>query len=498
MNKRVMNLVNFVRGCEPRYPKDLYTPVVKQMEVNAKYGFDNTFLLQYDAMQREDFRALFLEKRDEKMELGIWLEMCRELTEKVGIPWRGRPGFDWDWYVDPGFLMAYEPKEREVLIDEVFRRFREIFGEYPAVVGSWLLDAYSMNYMCEKYEIKAFCVCREQHAVDAYTLWGGYYNGGYYAAKTNMLCPAQREGNAIEAPVFRMLGIDPIYSYEKHSGSTGCCTLEPTWESGHTPSTVDWYFKTYYENPCLSHSEVTTGQENSFGWECFGEGYMIQAEKIAALRDRGVLTVEKLGDTGVAFKKAFSASEPVAICATEDWHGEGHKSVWYNCINYRANLFVEEGRLFFRDIQMFDDRFAEKYLTRPAGTWDATYENLPIVDGYLWKADDKRCALDLPDGVAMGKITEEGKDLVVALEGTENGYVRFTDTEIEIVGVEKLCYQLGTPGDMNTIALAGNRLSYTHRGFAYHMDIVGGIFAVDGGYEFTAENGKIVLRFIKN
>ena len=99
---------------------------------------------------------------------------------------------------------------------------------------------------------------------------------------------------------------------------------------------------------------------------------MIQAEKIAALRDRGVLTVEKLGDTGVAFKKAFSASEPVAICATEDWHGEGHKSVWYNCINYRANLFVEGERLFFRDIQMFDDRFAEKYLTRPAGTWDAT------------------------------------------------------------------------------------------------------------------------------
>ena len=117
MNKRVMNLVNFVRGCEPRYPKDLYTPVVKQMEVNAQYGFDNTFLLQYDAMQREDFRALFLEKRDEKMELGIWLEMCRELTEKVGIPWRGRPGYDWDWYVDPGFLMAYEPKEREALID---------------------------------------------------------------------------------------------------------------------------------------------------------------------------------------------------------------------------------------------------------------------------------------------------------------------------------------------------------------------------------------------
>lgn len=495
MNKRVMNLVNFVRGCEPRYPKDLYTPVVRQMEVNAKYGFDNTFLLQYDAMQREDFRALFLEKRDEKTELGVWFEMCRELTEKVGIPWRGRPGYDWDWYVDPGFLMAYEPKEREMLIDEVFRRFREIFGEYPAVVGSWLLDAYSMNYMCEHYSIKAFCVCREQHAVDAYTLWGGYYNGGYYAAKSNMLCPAQRDGNAIEAPIFRMLGIDPIYSYEKHSGSTGCCTLEPTWESGHTASTVDWYLRTYYENPCLSHSEVTTGQENSFGWECFGEGYMMQAEKIAALRDKGVLTVEKLGDTGEAFKKEFSCSEPAAICATEDWHGEGHKSVWYNCINYRTNLFVEEGRLFFRDVQMFDDRFAEKYLTRPAGTWDATYENLPIVDGYLWKGKDRRCALDFPEGVAMGKITEDGKDLVVALDGTAGGAVRFSEKRIEITGVEALIFSMGSP--KAKIELCGDRLTYTYRDFTYHLDIAGGIAASDAGFVLTPENGKILLIFVK-
>ena len=60
-----MNLVNFVRGCEPRCEMDLYTPVKKQMEVNERFGFENTFLLQYDAMQREDIRTLFLENRNE-------------------------------------------------------------------------------------------------------------------------------------------------------------------------------------------------------------------------------------------------------------------------------------------------------------------------------------------------------------------------------------------------------------------------------------------------
>ena len=49
-----MNLVtimNFVRGVEPRNPNlDLLEPVVNQIALNKAYGFDNTFLLQYDAL----------------------------------------------------------------------------------------------------------------------------------------------------------------------------------------------------------------------------------------------------------------------------------------------------------------------------------------------------------------------------------------------------------------------------------------------------------------
>ena len=84
----------------------------------------------------------------------------------------------------------------------------------------------------------AFCICREQLAVDAYTLWGGYYSGGYYPSKNNMLCPAQNDENRIATPVFRMLGIDPIYGYdenkdsENHPRLNGCFTMEPYWDCG--------------------------------------------------------------------------------------------------------------------------------------------------------------------------------------------------------------------------------------------------------------------------
>ena len=47
MKKRVMNLVNFVRGCEPRQPwQDLYTPIKEEIAINKSYGFDHTAVIR--------------------------------------------------------------------------------------------------------------------------------------------------------------------------------------------------------------------------------------------------------------------------------------------------------------------------------------------------------------------------------------------------------------------------------------------------------------------
>ncbi len=94
--------------------------------------------------------------------------MAKCLTEKIGIKWRGRE--DWDWYVDPGFLPVYTQEERRLLIDEIMRKYKEIFGCLPRSVGSWVIDAYSMEYMQKKHDVQAFGICREEYGVDAYTL----------------------------------------------------------------------------------------------------------------------------------------------------------------------------------------------------------------------------------------------------------------------------------------------------------------------------------------
>lgn len=481
MNKRIMNIVNFVRGCEPRKEMDLLTPVKNEIEIDHQYHIPHTFLLQYDAMLREDFQHLFQEEqKSPDTELGVWFEACRALIEGLGMQWNGRPGYDWDWYVNPGFLEAYTPTQRESIIDEVFRKFKALFGAYPRVVGSWLLDAHSMRYMSEKYEIDAFCICREQFAVDAYTLWGGYYSGGYYPSKNNMLSPAQSEELQINTPVFRMLGIDPIYGYDQNYRELpfkGCCTLEPGWKFGQDPKIVDWYLETYYKTPCLSHAQMTTGQENSFGWKMIGPGYPLQIEKLAQMRDRGEVVIEPLGTTGKAYKEAFSSTPASALVAKTDWLESGIQSYWYNSKNYRANLFLDGDKLFFRDLTKFDDRYCERYLQDVCTENDAVYDNLPLLDFRLWSRENAPSLLAIEGSVKDLQVTEENETTLavsILFADGNTGRILLSEEGIRALGCT-LSYRFGTPTDGTTAERTDEGFSYIHNGFTYraafHADL---------------------------
>ena len=86
----VMNIVNFVRGNEPRYPDiDLVEPLREEIALNTKYHLPNTILLQYDALLRDDIVQTAKGAEQDKTEYGIWLEMCRQLVEKVVMEFEG-------------------------------------------------------------------------------------------------------------------------------------------------------------------------------------------------------------------------------------------------------------------------------------------------------------------------------------------------------------------------------------------------------------------------
>ncbi len=503
MIHRTVNIINFVRGCEPRDETvDLYTPVVEEIRLNKKYGYRNTFLLQYDAMRRTDMKELFLREKDDAMEIGIWMEMGRELVEKAGITWRGREGYDWDWYADPDLLPAYTIEERKVLIDETMREFKEIFGAYPKSAGSWVLDTWSMEYMTRQYGLEAFAVCREQYAVDAYTLWGGYYAQGYYPSHRNMLCPAENKTDT--APVFRMLGIDPIYGYdpERYPMETaGCTTIEPAWENAADEKQIDWYYRTYFDNECLNFSYIQLGQENSFGWGRIKKGLEKQLEMLWPYAESGKVHVETLSETGQWFKNNFEITPAAALVADTDRNHNELQSLWYSCRKYRANIVKEKHRVFFRDIFLFNERYEDPYVETPCKEWNIIYDNLPVVDGLLWNSNEIKSELtfDLP----VETMEVEKKDENTLSIHLRNGGVCIAEIilseEAIVIWTRRLqdktphlIFSRGT-NHQTEYFVHENGLTFTHNGFSYSLPIDGVLEQMERGYSIYPQNDMIVL-----
>ena len=378
---KIVNLINFVRACEPRDPsRDLLGAARWTLNACREAELPVTELLQYDALLDERYVSMIAE-RDGMEEAGLWLEIVKPLTDACGVPWHGREGFAWDWHADPAFLIAYTEEQKKRLIDESMALFRKRFGHAARVVGAWLLDSASMAYLADAYHVQAFCVCREQWGTDGYTLWGGYYGGGYYPSRSNMFMPATTPGMQIGAPVFRMLSADPIHCYEeKADGRSELCTLEPGYGCGQSERWVDWYFRTL-QAPCdLGFTYAQTGQENSFPLDWVQKGLPMQLQRLRALRDEGRLVMLTLGETGRRFRERFARTPATAICALDDWSDEGKQALWYSAPTYRAGLYCDGERVWLRDWQLFDERLRDPYLTNPCRQTWARYEALPLFD----------------------------------------------------------------------------------------------------------------------
>lgn len=356
---RIVNIINFVRQTEPRpvniSDEDLFLTTLRQVELLEKHRLRGTFLLQYDALLNPRYQELMRRALKEGSEVGSWWEITQPHVEAAGMTWRG--AYPWDWHANVGFSTGYTPEEREKLVDVYMAEFKKIFGAYPTAVGSWFIDAHTLQYMADRYRIVASCNCRDQVGTDGYTLWGGYWNQAYYPSRKNAYMPAQTPQEQIGVPVFRMLGSDPINQYDSGLGlpAQGVETLEPAYtEGGGNPVWIDWFFDMLTDGPCLAFQYAQVGQENSFTWPRMRRGLEYQVAVADSLSRAGALTVQTLSESGRWFKERFAETPATCIVAMKDSKPAGRKTVWYDSRFYRANVVWEDSTLRFRDIHLFD------------------------------------------------------------------------------------------------------------------------------------------------
>jgi hypothetical protein len=422
-NPKIVNIINFIRLTEPRDAKItedvLYQTVVSQIGFMRKYKLKGTFLLQYDALMDIRYQELLKKLPSDSFEIGGWWEMPRPFILDAGLKWRGNSS--WDPRADVDFATGYSIEERKKLADTYMKQFKNIFGHYPSSVGSWFIDAYTLNYLYTKYGIIASCNCKDQIGTDGYTLWGGYWNQAYYPSLKNAYMPAQNADNQIPVPVFRMLGSDPVRQYDNGLGNErqGVVTLEPVYKFGGGDSAwVHWYFKQFTEGECLNFAYVQAGQENSFTWEAMEKGFNIQMPLIAKLRDENKIKVETLAESGKWFRNNFKVTPATSVTVNDDVKKDDVQTVWYDSRFYRANFLWENGTLQIRDIHLFNENLASSYLTQKSTSTKSEFFTLPFVDGNRWGSPNKLASL-------FFKVMDNGKELLLkggkpVISGTGN------------------------------------------------------------------------------
>ncbi len=373
---------------------DMMRPVREQMRLVKQYGLPATWLLQFDALVSGPFVPFLKANMESDHEVGFWFEMNEKHCRAAGVEWRGRPGYEWDFTPSVAFTIGYTIEERKKLADAAMQEFKRIWGHFPRSVASWNLDAVTMEYLISRYGVEAFAVCRDQVATDGFTIWGAPI-AGYYPSDVNCW-GAEGPGKGLSAPVFRMLGQDPVYYYARRfrmpDGRLNSApdTMEPVWPSGQNATFVERFLAMIESGPSVGFAYAQLGQENTFPWEQQEPGYEPQMKALAEVKQRGVVHVETMGETGRRFRRAFKSTPAQAQVMVRDPFGnedQGERSAWYQSRYYRANLHFRGQEVFFRDITVYPAGFEQPFLRKPTRLHDVEQRMPAVLDGYHWSSE---------------------------------------------------------------------------------------------------------------
>ena len=213
--------------------------------------------------------------------------------------------------------------------------------------------------------------------------------------------------------------------------------------------------------------------------------------QIDLLLARGDVKFMKMKDTGEAFKKLFPGLTPAtSLVAPNNFDTADVQSVYYDCKNYTANLFRFEDKIFLRSLYLFDERVKDIYADKICDTFDAVYENLPIIDTAAIPFEYKKesgLMINTNGKPFAAKKTAEG----VLEVSSDDDYIVFKEDRIEIKA-KKLTIYSNSAKSLESIS--DNSISFKYKGTEYKVQIEGGTAIRNGeNTEITSTVGTIVL-----
>lgn len=382
--EKQVSLVNPIRGNDfwEHQHSILDTPKA-QYEQIVKNNLGATWLLRYDAL-KETVVIDFAKSLNDKQEVGLFLEVTPSFARDSDVKYNESPNWH---YPKSVFFTGYAQGDRIKLIDQAFKRYKEVFNRNPKSVGAWWIDAFSLGYMREKYQIEANLDVADQFSTDQYQIWGQYWSTPFYPSSKNALMPAQSKTSKIGVVTTQWAVRDPYNGY-------GSGVNDSTYSVQANDYLLHDLDEEYFEKLLSIYPFVTVGLENDFTWSKFGAEYVKQIEILANKQRSGLLSVLTMASFAKYYQGKYPNLSPDVLISADDPLGGPGKVVWYQSLKYRLGWFFGPYGSAIRDLRIYNDSSEEDCFKMACQTLNMATNATKALDdvtfGSRWIIDEGR------------------------------------------------------------------------------------------------------------
>lgn len=413
-----INIVNPIRVSF--YTKDPGASLVSQYAEVRKRQLAATWLLTYDALLNKGINSVSL-TMDKSQEFGLFLEITPLFARDSGVNYNKTDS----WHrANAVFLSGYTQSDRIRLIDTIFGKFKDIYGYYPASVGAWWIDSYSLKYMQRKYKISANLICADQFSTDGYEIWGQYWSTPFYPSKMHAGVPAQTLDSKLDVVTIQWAARDPLNGYGRGPASRF---------STQDYQEIDYFQKlaNLYANAGSNRfGQITVGLEGDFSPQTYASPsfFASQLDVIKAEIQRGSVNVVTMKDFSKWYREIFPKLSPAQIIQSDDLLGKKIRSIWYQSPNFRINITYDYNtkETKIRDFRTYHDNFQEPYYVSPNRDLNLSINIPSQIDSASNPDEEWLVFSDLLEDVKSG-------DEVVTLNYNKHK-IQLTKGQIEIIG----------------------------------------------------------------
>lgn len=426
-----------------------------QQEIAHDSGFKTTIQMTYASLFNEEAVQLAKEHHESYGdEIGLTLLglPCKEFRGKYGTK---------DFCI-----WMFSMEDKKSIVNDVFEKFRAVFGFYPTSTGSYYMDAELTNYIKEKYPMvkcavatcweegpKAYRTCNNSW----YTLFDGGPWNPWIPSKHNTHAPAANEEEDSGIVAIPHLSRDLLACFDGNGSNFGTHPQNVLrgmiYKDGEYPylfNLIDQYrsLGKYNNGYAYNMMFVGPGWMNKMGrweapYELLVKSYRDGMAYYGELRNRGELEAMTMTEFADWYRENKSYTEPECALWKDILYGSDKQLFWYADPYMRTCLDMNQGGA------MIDLRPYAAKLERPVGigtgnVHDASYPFLiqsmyraGYFTHYAGEGTIKSCKVsyegeevDLCLCRTKAEYSRKGGDTVLTLQPVE---IEFTGLKLRLV-----------------------------------------------------------------